>query len=129
MNNDNPRDPHMEALHPTRSNHWKYHWFDADHFPPPNHTKNCWRPSCNNDGCGYWNCRYDCNKFPASLLVDKAKFMARRQLEGEYPETPHPNLLLLRPHHLYYVQTLTTKMTPKERSTRTGISPRIAGSR
>jgi hypothetical protein len=34
--------------------------------------------------------------FIASLLVNNAKFMARRQLEEEYLEAPYPNPLLLR---------------------------------
>jgi hypothetical protein len=31
------------------------------------------------------------------LLVDKAEFLAGKQLEEEYPETPHPNPPSLRP--------------------------------
>jgi hypothetical protein len=37
--------------------------------------------SCNNKGCRYWNCCYECNDFIAMLLVDKAEFLAQKQLE------------------------------------------------
>jgi hypothetical protein len=37
-----------------------------------------------------------------TTLVDKAKFLAPKQLEREYPETPHPNPSLLHPHPIYY---------------------------
>jgi hypothetical protein len=97
---------YTEALHPTRYNQWRYHWFDTGHIPPPNHTKTHWmRPSCNDKGYGHWNHCYDCNDFIASLLVDKAKFMARRQLEEEYPEAPRPNPSLLCPHQFHYGRT------------------------
>jgi hypothetical protein len=102
-----PPPPHyhyMEALHPTKQNHWQYHWFDVGHIPPPRHTDPRWKPklSCVDQGCGHWSRCYNCNDFIASLLVDKAEFIARRELETEYPENPHPHPLLLRPHQFCY---------------------------
>jgi hypothetical protein len=44
-----PKNHHTEALHPTKDNHWKYHWFITYHFPPPTYTKT-WKPSCNEEG-------------------------------------------------------------------------------
>jgi hypothetical protein len=98
---DPPRDHHTEALHPTKENHWRYHWFNVDYHPSPTYL-DIWEPSCEDKGCGHWNRCYDCNEFPATLLVDKAEFLARKELEEEYPETPHPNPSLLRPHRFYY---------------------------
>jgi hypothetical protein len=115
-----PQDHHTEALHPTRYNHWKYHWFDPEHLPPPNHTKDSWKPSCNDKGCGHCNCCYDCNDSIALLLVDKAEFMARRQLKEEYPEAPHPNPPLLRPHQFHYMTDINNENYPK------GKTPQLA---
>jgi hypothetical protein len=95
---DVPRDHYMEALHPTRPNQWKYHWFDPDYPPPPE----AWKRSCNDKGCGHWSRCYECNDSMAILLVDKAEFLARKELEKEYPETPHPNPPSLRPHRFRY---------------------------
>ena len=110
-----PHNHHTEALHPTRKNQWKYHWFDIGQLPPPHQTKPVWRPSCDDDGCGYWNRCYDCNDFSATLLVDKAEFMARRQLEEEYPEAPHPNPTLLRPHQFNYRTNIDKENDPERK--------------
>jgi hypothetical protein len=80
-----PQDHYMEALQQTRENQWKYHWFDIGQLPPPHQVKTGWRPSCDDDGCGYWNRCYHCNAFNITLLVDKAEFLVRKQLENEYP--------------------------------------------
>jgi hypothetical protein len=93
-----PRDHHPDTLHPTRENQWN----DIGQLPPPHQAEPTWRPSCNDDGCGYWNRCYNCNDFNATLLVDKAEFLARKQLEKEYLEAPHPHPTLLRPHEFNY---------------------------
>jgi hypothetical protein len=103
---DTPCNHHTEALHLTRNGHWQYHWFNPHHFPPPSHAAT-WKPSCNDKGCRHWDRCYDCNNFSASLLVDKAEFLAQKQLEQEYPETPHPN------HHHFAPTTSTTEQTLK----------------
>jgi hypothetical protein len=107
---------HTEALHWTRENQWKYHWFDIGQLPPPYQAKSVWKPSCDNDGCGYWNRCYDCNDFNATLLVDKAEFIARKQLEREYPEALHSNpTLVLRPHQFNYGTNIEGKNDPKRK--------------
>jgi hypothetical protein len=111
---DTPRNNHTEALHPSRENQWQYHWFDPDHFSPPNHLET-WKPSCNDDGCGHWNRCYDCNDFIATLLVDKAEFLARKQLEKEYPEAPHPNPSSLRPNRFYYGTDIDDENDPERK--------------
>jgi hypothetical protein len=107
----------MEALHPTRRNHWQYHWFDIGHIPSPRHTNPRWKPktSCTDDGCGHWSRCYNCNDLIASLLVDKAEFIARRQLEEEYPEAPHPYPSLLRPHHFHYGTDIEDEDDPERK--------------
>jgi hypothetical protein len=110
-----PQDHHTEALHPTRENHWKYHWFDTGQLPPPYQAKTVWKPSCDDDGCGYWNRCYDCNDFNATLLVDKAEFLARKQLEEEHPETPHPHPALLRPHQFNYGTDIEDENDPERK--------------
>jgi hypothetical protein len=111
---DPPRDHHTVALHPTKDNHWRYHWFDIDHHLSPTYPRT-WERSCNDEGCGHWNRCYDCNDFVASLLVDKAEFLARKELEEEYPRTPHPNPSLLRPHHFYYSTDFNNKADPESK--------------
>jgi hypothetical protein len=105
----------MEALHPTRENQWRYHWFDIGQPPPPYQAKTTWRPTCNDDICWYWNRCYDCNNFNATLLVDKAEFMARRHLVKEYPEAPHPNPTLLRPPQFNYGMNIEVKNDPERK--------------
>jgi hypothetical protein len=115
MTADTPQNHHTEALHPTRNNHWQYHWFNPDQFPSPSHPAT-WKPSCKDKGCRHWNHCYDCNAFIASLLVNKAKFLAQKQLEEEYPETG------TRTYASTTEQTLTLNMTLKERNTITGTN-------
>ena len=55
------------------------------------------------------------DNFPASLLVDKAEFLAQRQLEEEYPENPHPNPPSLRPHHFYYGTNVDDENDPERK--------------
>jgi hypothetical protein len=109
---DTHRDHYMDALHPTRPNHWRYHWFDPD-YPPPSSHPQTWKPSCDDRGCGHWNRCYECNDSIASLLVDKAEFLARKELEKEYPETPHPNPSLLRPHQFLYGTDIDDESDPE----------------
>jgi hypothetical protein len=97
---DTPRDHYMEALHLTRDNHWIYHWFDPNYPPPPTHPE-AWKPSCDDEGCGHWNHCYECNDSIASLLVNKAEFLAWKELEKEYPRNCAPG------------QTSKMKLTPK----------------
>jgi hypothetical protein len=65
------------------------------------------------DACGHWNCCYECSNSITSLLVDKAGFLARKQLEKEYPEMPHPNPSLLCPRHFYYGTDIDNKDDPE----------------
>jgi hypothetical protein len=118
---DTPQDHYTEALHATRDDAWKYHRFDRDHLPPPTYTKN-WKPSCDDEGRGHWSRCYECNHFIATLLVDKAKFLAQKQLEGECPDTPHPNPSLLRPHRFYYGTDIDNKDDPKRKKAATGTT-------
>jgi hypothetical protein len=57
MTMDTPQDHHMEALHPMKENHQKYHWFNTDNFSPPTYPKT-------------WNRCYNCTNF-ITLLLNK----------------------------------------------------------
>jgi hypothetical protein len=104
----------MEALHPTRPNHWRYHWFDPNYPPPLSHPE-AWKPSCKDEGCRHWNRNhcYECNNSIASLLVNKAKFLAWKELEKEHPKMPHLNPLLLHPHRFLYGTYIKDETDPK----------------
>jgi hypothetical protein len=41
--------------------------------------------------------------------------MARRQLEEEYPEAPHPNPSLLRPHQFHYRMGMDNENDPERK--------------
>jgi hypothetical protein len=114
MTTDTPRNHYAEALHPTRENHWQYHSFDPDHFPSPNYFET-WKPSCNDRRCGHWNHCYDCNNFIVSLLIDKAEFLAWKQLEEEYSETPHPLPSSLCPYRFYYGTDIDDEDDPQRK--------------
>jgi hypothetical protein len=49
------------------------------------------------------------------LLVNKAKFLAQKQLEGEQPEAPHPNPSLLCPHCFYYGTDIDSRDDPRRK--------------
>jgi hypothetical protein len=53
--------------------------------------------------------------------------MARRQLEKEYPETPHPNPTLLRPHQFNYGTNIEDENDPERKKSRTGFARKTAG--
>jgi hypothetical protein len=47
------------------------------------------------------------------LLVNKAEFLAWKELEKEYPETPHLNPSLLRPHQFLYRTDIEDETDPE----------------
>jgi hypothetical protein len=85
----------MWELHPTRPNQYAQHWFRSKQAEDRSDTAVYWTPlpSCKDQACGFWSTCYDCNDCPATLLVDKAEFIARKEFESEQDEPPkkHPN--------------------------------------
>jgi hypothetical protein len=94
-------------------------------------------PTCKDQACNFWNPCYDCNDCPATLLVDKAEFLARKELELEFElkakskqEPPknhpiHPNAPFLY-SHMTDPDDLSDPERSKDAKWRTTKSTRIS---
>jgi hypothetical protein len=88
-------------IHPTRPNQYARHWFEIEQARDREGTPLSWTPlpSCKDRACSFWSTCYDCNDCPATLLVDKAEFLARKELESEYEYEYEPTIhALLHPN-------------------------------
>jgi hypothetical protein len=102
----------MWELHPTRPNQYARHWFEIEQAKDRGVKPLFWTPlsTCEDQACNFWSTCYDCNDCPATLLVDKAEFIARKELELECnpkQEPPNQNLPPIHPNAPFYYSHLT----------------------
>ena len=101
---------YMWELHPTQPNQYVQHWLETEQARDRGILPALWSPlpSCKDQACCFWSTCYGCNDCPATLLVDKAEFMARKEFETEYEYDLEPtNHALLHPHTPFAICHLT----------------------
>jgi hypothetical protein len=69
-------------LHPTRLNQYTHHWFQTKQENDRANNAIFWTPLLQGSSMLFY-----CNDCPATLLVDKAKFIARKEFKFEQEPT------------------------------------------